>query len=1136
MTDVEGVEGSAGHFKVVLKERPRFVDMEKCIACGICATKCPRKVEDEYNEGLSNRKAIYVQYPQAVPLKYAIDVDHCIYFEKGKCKACEKFCPADAIDFSQKEKRLEIEVGSILLTVGSKPVDPIPLKEYGYASFPNVITSMEFERILSSTGPFQGHLERPSDHKEPQKIAWIQCVGSRQEHPDEHKYCSGVCCMYSIKEAVIAKEHVGDDLDTAIFYMDIRAHGKEFDQYYNRAKEKAGVRFIHSRIHSIEPAGVGSDDLRLRYIDEQGVIQSEIFNLVVLSVGLEIPESTKELAEKIGIALDSDGFAETGSFTPVETSRPGVFVSGAFSSPKDIPQSVMEGSAASSASAALLAGSRNTVIRKKEYPPETDVLENVPRIGVFVCHCGINIGGIVDVPAVCDYAKTLPEVVYVTDNMFTCSQDTQQLIREAIKEQNLNRVVVAACSPRTHESLFQETIRESGLNRYLLEFTNIRDQDAWVHQGYPEEATQKAKDLVRMAVAKVALSEPIEQMKLAVNHTAMVVGGGISGMNAALNLADQGFHTYLIEQDKELGGYCRNIRRTWKGEDVAEYMAHIRERLLAHDDIELLLNTQIIDVNGYVGNFTTTIETKGVQTELEHGTAILATGAQPFKTEEYGYGRMAGVTCWHELEDLFEKEPQRLDQVDAVAFIQCVGSREPEHPYCSKVCCTSSVQQAIALKSERPDLDVYILYRDMRTYGQREALYREARELGVMFIRYSLEAKPEVEECLVNGKQKLQITVNDHILGVPLKIHVDYLNLFTAITSSGQETLSKLFKIPVTGDGFFMEAHAKLRPVDFTTDGVFACGTAHYPKPIDESIAQAQAAAARAASVLVQDYVEVEPIVSVVNQEKCIGCGLCEASCPFGAVRIVKTADEGYHAENLSALCKGCGICAANCPQKAIDMMHFRDQEIFAAIQAGGENALSAKHLPKLVQEPVCASVQGYRVANDFYYHFGHSWVHLEKGGRLKIGVDDFITKILGQAGKLLLPSIGTKLRQDQEGIIMARNGHRAEFLTPVTGTVFDINKKAMRNPEVIHSDPYKEGWLIIMEPVDVEPDLKGLYSGEQSISWMEEENKKLMQLLGPEYEQLAATGGEPIGDLFGHFPEIGWDKLVQVFLRGENH
>lgn len=934
MSDVESVEGEAGNFRVTVRERPRYVDMEKCIACGVCAEKCPRKVTDKFNQGLSSRKAAYVMYPQAVPLKYLIDEENCIYFQKGKCKACEKFCPAGAIDFSQKPKMHQLEAGSVILAPGFKAFEPHVYDTYGYGKYPNVITSMEFERILSASGPFEGHLERPSDRRPCRRIAWLQCVGSRDMHQGAHHYCSGVCCTYAIKEAVIAKEHAKEDLETTIFYMDMRTYGKDFDRYYDRAREQMGVRFVRSRVHSIEPAAPDSGDLRISYVDDNGTVENEIFDLVVLSVGLEIGKDVVELAEKLKIDLNKDGFAETCSFTPVDTTRPGIFTCGVFSGPKDIPQSVMEASAAAAGSAALLKDSRDTLSREKVYPPEDPGIHAAPRIGVFVCHCGINIGSVVDVPAVRDYAKTLPAVVYVADNLFTCSQDTQQLIRDAVKEHQLNRVVVAACTPRTHEPLFQETIREAGLNRYLFEMANIRDQDSWVHQLQPEKATEKAKDLVRMAVAKVALLEPIERIRIELNRAALVVGGGIAGMNAALNIAEQGFQTFLLEQEKELGGNARSIKKTWKGEDVTDYVARLSERVFQHPRIEVLTEAQIQKVRGFVGQFATTVSCAGEQRDLHHGVAVLATGAEALEPHEYLYGKSERVKRWHELEQIFDRDPDRLDAAEAVAFIQCVGSREPERPYCSKICCTASMQQAIDLKERKPELEVYIFYRDIRTYGFREDLYKRARELGVLFIRYSLDGKPVVEQT---SGGKLVISAVDHVLRMPIRFTVDYLVLATAIIPKGQKHLAKLFKVSVNDDQFFLEAHMKLRPVDFATDGVFLCGLAHYPKPIDESIAQAQAAAARAALVLSQPYIESEPVVSVVNPDLCTGCGLCEKSCPFGAIRRYEVPGRGYVAETISASCKGCGVCAASCPQKAIDIVHFRNEQIVATIRAGGE-------------------------------------------------------------------------------------------------------------------------------------------------------------------------------------------------------
>ena len=939
LADVEKVKGEAGNFRVTVNERPRYIDMEKCIACGICAEKCPKKVDDEFNTGLNKRKSAYVKYQQAVPLKYAIDDETCIYFVKGKgkCKACEKFCPADAVDLEQEGKIHQLEVGSIILAPGFKPFDPKIYEGYGYGKYPNVITSMEFERVLSASGPFQGHLVRPSDQETPKKIAWLQCVGSRDLHSGSHGYCSGVCCMYAIKEAIIAKEHAHEDLDTAIFFMDMRTYGKDFERYYDRAKDEHGVRFVRSRVHSIEPSASNSGDLTVQYVDDDGTLQEENFDLVVLSVGLEISKDLHKLAETCKIELDEDGFAEASSFSPVETSRPGVFTCGAFSGPKDIPYSVMEASAASAASAALLADSRNSLSKSKTYTDEVPVTDEEPRIGVFVCHCGINIGSVVDVPGVREYAATLPQVAYVADNLFSCSEDTQHLIREAITEHKLNRIVVAACTPRTHEPLFQETIREAGLNRYLFELANIRDQDSWVHQAEPEKATEKAKDLVRMAVAKVSLVEPIERLQVPLNKSGMVIGGGVAGMAAALNLADQGFQTYLVEKEDHLGGQALKIKETWKGENVGSFVTDLINRIEGHEKIELLTNSEVRGVSGFVGNFLSTVANSDSTREIEHGVAILATGAHSIKPDEYLYGKSDLVFRWHELEEAIDDNPEMAREAKAAVFIQCVGSREPERPYCSKICCTHSVQSALKLKEINPEMDVYVLYRDLRTYGQREDLYKEARQQGVIFIRYRLDDKPVVEAVTdEDGNKKVQVTVTDHILDRPLTVKADFINLATAIYPKDHEELANFFKVPLNEDKFFLEAHMKLRPVDFATDGVFVCGLAHYPKPIEESIAQAQAAAARAANVLAQEFVEVEPIVSVVDQELCIGCGLCEAACVFGAIRLIKVEGKGYRAENIPASCKGCGVCAASCPQIAIDMIHFRDRQIVAAIEAGG--------------------------------------------------------------------------------------------------------------------------------------------------------------------------------------------------------
>jgi heterodisulfide reductase subunit A len=923
---VIGISGEPGNFSVKVRQQARYIDMAKCIACGLCAEKCPKKVPDDFNLGLAKRKAAYLDYAQAIPPKFAIDKEVCLFFKKGgKCKACEKFCPTGAVDFSQVDEERDVAVGAVILAPGFKPYDPTHYGAYHYANFPNVVTGLEFERILAAAGPFSGHLVRPSDHKEPQSVAWLQCVGSRDLNHCDNSHCSAVCCMYAIKEAIIAKEHSHDPLDAAIFFMDMRTMGKDFEKYYMRAQDEFGIRFIRSRVHTID-AVPGTDDVAIRYLTEDGELKTEHFDMLVLSNGFEVSPKVLELAKTLGVEVNANKFADTSSFTPVSTSRPGVYVCGAFQGPKDIPQSVMEASAAAAASSELLSPARFSLARKKPVFEERDVSQETPRIGVFVCHCGINIASVVDVEAVRDYAKTLPYVEHVENSLFACSQDTQGLIKDRIKEHNLNRVVVASCTPRTHEPTFQETIKEAGLNKYLFQMANIRDQGSWVHANVPEAATQRAKDQVRMAIATAALQPPLQEFDLPVTKAGLVIGGGVAGMEAALGLAGQGYKASLVEKKDFLGGHALKLNQTWNGEVVKPYVEELIKKVNDHPLIDVFLNSEVTDVEGFVGNFKSLINTQGRKTEVEHGAAIIAMGGHSYKPTEYLYKENPKVLLSLEMDQALREKNPMVTGAKCAAFIQCVGSREPNRPYCSRVCCTHSVESAVQLKEINPEMDVYVLYRDLRTYGLRENLYKEAREKGVIFIRFDLENKPQVVQ---NAKGELTVTVRDHILGIPVNLHPDVLTLASAIIVKDQEKLAKLFKVPLNNDGFFLEAHMKLRPVDFATDGVFIAGLAHYPKPMDEAIAQAKAAAARAAVVLAQDAIRAGGVVAQIDAAACSGCQACVGVCPFGAINYKEREDV---CEVNQALCKGCGTCAANCPSECITLFGFSHKQIYTQV------------------------------------------------------------------------------------------------------------------------------------------------------------------------------------------------------------
>jgi heterodisulfide reductase subunit A-like polyferredoxin len=850
------------------------------------------------------------------------------------CHICTTACQANAIVYAQKAETRELNVGAIVLAPGFEIFDARLKKDLGYGRFPNVLTSLEFERILSASGPFSGHVQRPFDKQQPKRIAFLQCVGSRDFERD---YCSSVCCMYATKEAIIAKEHLGEGLQCDVFFMDMRAFSKGFEQYYHRAQE-LGVRYIRSRVPKIEEVP-GTRNLIVQYLGENDTKLSEEYDLVVLSVGMQPPKDVKVLAERFGVALNQFNFCGTSTFRPAESSREGIFVAGPFAEPKDIPETVMQASAAASQVLSLLREARGTLITPKVYPPERDVKGEEPRIGVFVCHCGTNIAGVVNVPDVVEYAKTLPNVVFADNNLYTCSNDTQDRIKQKIAEHHLNRVVVASCTPRTHEPLFRNTMAEVGLNPYLFEMANIRDQCSWVHMHEPEKATQKSKDLVRMALAKSRLLQPLSRQTVTIEKSALVIGGGVSGMTAALTLARQGFDAYLVEKENELGGHLRHVHYLLNGDRPQNELGRLRDEIAQNSRVHVFTGAAIEKIDGTIGNFKTTITAQGKTTEITHGVVIVATGAKQYQPKEYLYGQDDNVITQRELESRLAAGDGFLaresDQsAKTVVMIQCVGSRETDHPYCSRVCCADAIKNALKIKALSPETNVYVLYRDIRTYGFKESYYTKARQQGVVFVRYDEDRKPEVSR----NSEGLEVTVYDQTLGMPLRITAGLVVLSAGIhPNEDNRKIAQFLKVPLNADGFFLEAHMKLRPVDFMTDGVFLCGLAHSPKGIDESILQAQAASARAASVLVQDRLELGANISQVVDESCDGCAYCVDTCPYKAITMVEYQWQGSVkkvVETSDSTCKGCGCCQATCPKNGIFIRGFTLAQIEAQIHA----------------------------------------------------------------------------------------------------------------------------------------------------------------------------------------------------------
>ena len=926
-TDLLALDGKPGDFTVKVRQRPRYIDADACTACGLCTQYCPKHHVDPYNEGLSLTRPIHIDYAQAVPATYYIDPSSCLYLQHETCQICVPVCQSHAINFKQQPEELELNVGAVILSPGFGKISEETLAKFSYGKHPDIVTSVEFERMTTASGPFLGEVKCFSDGRHPGRIAFIQCVGSRDLGCD-NGYCSSVCCMYAIKEAMVAKEH-DPDVEITIFYMDIRTQGKEFDKAQQRA-ESMGIRFVRAKVGDITP---WRNRLQLTYSTFAGAHEFEPFDMVVLSVGLESPRDAAGIADITGIELNKYNFAKSDTFNPLTTNREGVVVAGAFQGPKDIPESVTQASAAAGLAAGLLKKQRGQGIIHKDYPQEKSDTDE-PRIGVFVCHCGINISSVVDVHRVENSVENMEGVVYHTDSLYSCSQDAVETLKKIIIEHDLNRVVIAACSPRTHEPLFQETLKDAGLNPCLVEMVNIRDQCSWVHAGEPEAATDKSQDLVRMAVAKARKLKPLPEQTVPVTERALIIGGGIAGMIVALSLADQGYESVLLEKGKALGGNLGLLNHTLSSNETASHLKKLLARVKKNKKIDVLTRAEIVHSSGFIGNFSSVVAAGTGKTKKEHtvdhGVVVLATGGHAHRPDGYLLEENSRVITQQELEKRLAGRAKNRAP-DSVIMIQCVGSRGDDLKYCSKICCNHAVKNALQIKEINPDSQVIVLYRDMRTYGYAEDSYREARLKGVVFIPYDIEQKPRVYE---KGR-RLHVQFFDSLMQEEIDMTPDLVALSVGIVPDGTEDLSKLLKAPLTDDKFFLEAHVKLRPVELPVDGVYVCGLAHGPKPLDETIAQAQAAAAKAAIPLVKGSVSVDPIVSFVDEETCIGCSLCVNLCPFGAIEMIKVGKR-RKARTISASCKACGICASHCPTFAISMGGFTNEQINSQIEAFG--------------------------------------------------------------------------------------------------------------------------------------------------------------------------------------------------------
>jgi heterodisulfide reductase subunit A len=1051
-TELVALEGEPGKFQATLRQKPAIVDPERCTGCGECSHVCPVEVADEFNAGLTKRKAIYLPVPHNIPNSYTVDLAACTL-----CGECEKICPTDAVDFrweARKQFRIlvvdderivrdslkdwltedgfqvdaaesgpdalekltkqsyhlmlldikmpdmdgvevlkrakemrpdlavvmmtayatvetaveamkigaleylmkpfdpdslvplviklyetiersgerEMEVGAVVLAAGFGSYDPtLGTNTYGYGEYPNVVTSIEFERLISGTGPNEGRLLRPSDGKDISKVAWLQCVGSRDIQADAD-YCSSVCCMFSIKEALLAKERTAGQVDAAIFYMDMRTFGKNFQRYRDKAEKEYNVRFMRSRVHSVEPEGANGN-LRISYTDLEGSGREEIVDLVVLAAGQRPPTGTEPLAEMAGVELNSWGFCQSQPFSLSRTAQEGVLVGGSFSGLRDISESVIQANSASLQASSLIHSKGGGLAEATELSPEfRDVSRELPRTMVALCTCGDKLTQTANLDGVETNVSGLDSVTQVDRIERICTQEGWSQLEERFNGSEANRLLIGACLPYVYTKELRELGKRTGLNPALMEVVDICTPAFPNRNSSPELVSREIRTTVAMGVGKVKGMEPTPPAAIPVNQKALVVGGGIGGMSAALAIADHGFEVNLVEKEDELGGNVRALHRTLEGESPQELLEQTISQVEKHPNIQVYKEAQVMHSLGRAGNFLTTIEKEdgGAET-LEHGVTVLATGGKEATTESYGYGQSEAILTQHQLEDKLHQGSINPEELGVVTMIQCVDSREEPRNYCSRICCSSALKNALYLKDQNPDMNIYVLYRDIMAYGFLENYYTQARQKGVIFIQYDVDDKPRV----VAGNGQVSVGVTDPILGREVTIESDLLVLSTGIVPKGQDKLAEIFEVEVDQDGFFQEAEYKWRPVDFLKEGVFTCGIAHSPRSVTETIAMAEATAQRAMRILATDKLTAGAVVAEVRHSLCSLCEKCISACPYGA----RWRDELNEKVMVNELgCQGCGSCAAVCPNSASVLSGYRDQQMFSVIDAALED------------------------------------------------------------------------------------------------------------------------------------------------------------------------------------------------------